>query len=411
MKAQNDNFSGTQAFDSSRSAEAGGTLRQRLVEELRAQIESGELSPGDRLLSLTDLSLHYKVSNITARAALRELIASGYVESRPRSGYFVRHVRPQEQNLSDKNMIALLLPNGDEPYEASLVRGVMEQCEASGYRVLLTNSGDEAVREAEQLQQLSRQVGGIVIFPAHDSQHNAVYADLLRRKVPFIFVDRSVPDVPAPLVATDNMRGGYLATEHLLGLGRRRNYILHPSRVSATWERLLGYRAAMAAANAETHSSLERESPLHTRAVGYILGQEVMEIELARQPFEPFGIFASTENVASTCYMAIKEAGLRIPEDVAIASYDDVAAAFFDPPLTVVRQEPYRMGQLAAEKLLKIMHGVDAFDATEIRLEPELIVRNSTDVDSKFNLLTDLMSDVGENNSAVVQPLAGAHSD
>ena len=106
------------------------TLRHSLAKQLLAQIESGELAPGDRLPSLNDLSARHEVSNITARGALRELIAAGWVQSRPRSGYFVRaespgKASPETATLKSEAVIALIVPASDHIFFAAMVQGVM----------------------------------------------------------------------------------------------------------------------------------------------------------------------------------------------------------------------------------------------------------------------------------------------
>ena len=201
------------------------TLRQAVVDDLRKRISSGELAVGERLPSITALCERYGVSDITVRAALKELGTTNYVESRRRSGVFVceRSVEDDKPKLRGEKVLALLVPAWDNNFFAGIIHGAEEQAGRDGYRLLVANSKGDTAIEAEQLLTLSTQVAGLMIVPLGAKSYGS-YTALLEKGLPFVFLDRRVEKLAVPVVATDNEEGGYLATRHLLECGRRRIY-------------------------------------------------------------------------------------------------------------------------------------------------------------------------------------------
>ena len=200
-------------------------LTQKLAANLRGQIASGALAPGDRLPSLLDLAGQHGVSEITARGALRALKAEGLVEMRARVGAIV--CAPQAQTeaagktLSGAKTVALVLPVLGDPFFARIAAGAERECARQGLRLLLVTTGGSLEREERELNALSDQVAGLIIFPVKVDD-NSFYRDLQNKGVPIVFLDRNVAGVAAPVVGVDNEQAGYLAAMHLLETGAAR---------------------------------------------------------------------------------------------------------------------------------------------------------------------------------------------
>jgi DNA-binding LacI/PurR family transcriptional regulator len=357
------------------------SLYQGLAENIKEYIARHALLPGDRIPSVMQLCSLFGVSHTTVRAALKVLTDEGVLESRHRQGVFVSTPREEKPALESRNMIAILVPNGDHSYEAGIIRGVTEQSHSAGFNVIIANSNDNAAKEAAQLSELSRQVAGLIVFPSIEGGNYATYAKLLERSVPWVFVDRSIAGLSAPLVATDNEYGGYIATRHLLEQGCRHVYALNANLATSTQERLQGHRRALKEWGISNPQLFVRHSSEHNHTVGYTFTQEILK---HKAPGERIGILALDEYLARTCYTALKDASQRIPEDVAVVTYDDISAMFFEPPLTAVRQETYQMGATAVQVLLDMIR-YKKTASREVRLKPELMIRNSTDTHSLFS--------------------------
>jgi len=356
-------------------------LYERLVDDIKAHIKRCNLSSGDRLPSMAEIGEQFGVSNVTVRAAVAKLTDEGVIESRHRKGLFVKEAEERALPLDGKKTIGVLVPNCEKSYESGIISGVVKELQANGYRAIIANSGGKAEHETEQLLELAGQVGGLIVFPTWPANNYSAYTTLLERNIPWVFVDRCLSGLAAPLVATDNEHGGYLATRHLLEMGCQHVYAINPELLSSTQERLQGHQRALKEWGITNPQSYMHTSPIRTNMVGYTFTQEILK---NRRDGEKIGIFTTNEIVARTCYNALREAGVQIPEEIAVASYDDFAAVFFDPPLTAVPQDPNRMGVMAAKVLLDKMQNKKV-SLQEVRLKPELKVRESSDASKRFS--------------------------
>ena len=225
------------------------------------------------------------------------------------------------------------------------------------------------------------------------SRTHAGYGALMERKVPFVFVDRAVRGLAAPLVSTDNEEGGYLATRHLLSTGVRTVYVVSERPATSLEERIQGYRRALREAGVASDPSWVREGPLFGDTSGYDLTRRLLaERREQGEDDVPFGLFALQDEIARGSYAALKEAGLRIPADVRVVGFDDLYSLHMDPPLTTVRQDTEGMGASAARVLLKLLAPGTGVTRTPrgVRLPPELVVRSSSDPASTFSLAEHL---------------------
>lgn len=372
----------------------GPTLWQGVFNDIKSHIDAETLPVGQQLPPLRALCDQYGVSSITVRTALRELADAQYLESRPRQGVFVKARRSHgdSSSLKREKVLALLLPSRDPSFYARLLLGVEKECRARDYRLIVCSTNEEAALEARHLLDMVGQVAGFLIVPARENHDYLAYAALIKAKVPFVFVDHSVEHLAASSIATDNEQGGYLATRHLIEIGRRRIFALSARQASSLEERLRGYRRALKESKIAFDPSLVRQLALSDDEVaGYLSTKELLG---ERVGGESIGVFALNDSLARGAYAAIRQARLCIPQDVAVVGYDDIFALYLEPPLTSVRQNPQGMGALAAQELMDILRFGGAGGGTaskrrspqDVRLAPELVIRNSTDENSNFSL-------------------------
>lgn len=183
-----------------------------------------------------------------------------------------------------------------------------------------------------------------------------------------------LPDTRIPFVDIDAASGAETAVRHLIELGHKKIAIITnaPLTYTSAQQRQNGYLQALQKAGLQISNDLIKEGN-YTPASGF----EQMN-ELLNQSIRPTAVFIASDVVAMGAILAIKRAGLRIPEDIAIAGFDDIPlAAYFDPPLTTIQVPAYGLGWAVSERLIRLIRN-EGLDQNGVFLKSELIVRESS---------------------------------
>lgn len=269
--------------------------------------------------------------------------------------------------------IALILTDITNPFFTTVARGVEDTASEHGFTVMFCNTDESQDDETEYLNVLvQKQVDGVLLVPASCTPESATF--LLDRNVPVVLLDRHIPDVEVDSVRGDSEGGAHLLTNHLIALGHRRIALLcGPRTVSTSQDRALGYRRALADAGLEADDGLIFWGQYTPQS-----GEHLTRLALARQP-RPTAIFAANNFVAIGVLHAVREAGLRVPDDVSLVTFDDLpVASLIDPFLTVVEQPAYAMGERATRLLLDRLAGRSPAEPQTVVLPTQLIVRKSS---------------------------------
>jgi DNA-binding LacI/PurR family transcriptional regulator len=345
-------------------------LHVQLFDQLSRLILSGELAPGSRLPSETELQRQLEISRSTVRQALSNAEAQGLIERVPGKGTFVTLTLTGERS----SRIGYITCDSYRYFQSQLVSGAESMFSAKGYRVVFCNSNRDIDEENRLLEQLvlEDEVGGILIWPVlHDDPSRQLFQLARQGRVPMVLVDRTFDGMACDYVTSDNYTGARAAVEHLLALGHRRIVFLSRPilQLMTIAERFRGYQDALRDADV---------APLEPWLVGD-LGQE-MEIVLAlhsysefaspdieqiaqylQAPQRPTAIFAMNDMMAMQAMKAIRMVGLRVPEDLSLVGFDDegIVNAMLDVPLTTVAQDGFGIGARAAELLVERIEGHD----------------------------------------------------
>ena len=271
------------------------------------------------------------------------------------------------------NTLALVLTDITNPFWTTVARSVEDAASAGGFNVILCNTDENETKQNEYLSVLLRKrVDGFLFVPAR-SEPDAVQS-ILRQKVPVVVLDRRVPGAEVDVVRSDSESGAYALTRHLIVLGHRHIAMLSgPLVVSSAQERLDGYKRALVEAGLPVDERWIREGEF-TVDSGYALASQLLaESEL------PTALLGANNFIALGAVRAIREAGLRIPEDISVTCLDDIPDWLVGEPfLTVAAQSPYDLGRKATELLLRQIREPGVHPVEEILLSAELIVRRST---------------------------------
>ncbi|MBA2382475.1 MAG: LacI family DNA-binding transcriptional regulator [Chloroflexi bacterium] len=279
--------------------------------------------------------------------------------------------------------LGLIVTDIENPYFPQLVKAVEVAAIAEGYVILLSNADEdrEPGPETSYLDLLvERRVDGLIVAASTIGASQGEW--LATAPLPAVLVNTAVPGDPLATIVSDNRGGGRAAAQHLLDLGHRRfGYLMPPPRNLDAPERLAGACDALAGAGLVVEGdgsalSIAGGAPTVTG------GESAMTtlLDVAR-PTRPTGIVAYNDLMAIGAMRAIRSRGLRVPADISLVGFDDVAfAAYVEPALTTLRQETAEMGRWAVATLTELIRASGtARPATPRRVVPvHLEIRAST---------------------------------
>lgn len=273
------------------------------------------------------------------------------------------------------NTLGLVLSQSPEQLFADaflpqVILGVEQAALQQGFNVMLKPvAPDDPSGYARLIRE--NHVDGILLSGPRQSDHEIVR--LHREGVPVMLMGQ-LPDSEIPFVDIDAAGGAQSIVEHLIESGHRQIALITNAPLSYTsaQQRRDGYLLALKKAGISLDHTFVKEGA-YTPASGFQAMQELLQ----GMP-RPTGVFIASDVVALGALLAIKQVGLRVPEDVAVVGFDDIPLAeFFDPPLTTVRLPAYGLGWAASERLIRIIRG-EGLDEREILFESELIIRASS---------------------------------
>ena len=271
-------------------------------------------------------------------------------------------------------MLGMILPDITNPFFSDLIRGAEDAALERGYILLTANTDEQVEREKRFVAALrSRRVDGILLAPAA-SQNETHLESVVAAGVPIVCLDRMAPGLALDAVLADNVRGTQECVRHLIRVGHRKIAIITGSlELQIAHERLDGYRAALEEAGVACSDALIMKGDFREEA-GYRLGKELL---LRRE--RPSAIFACNGVMTLGLLLALNELGVKCPEEIALATFDDLPFAHsFHPHLTAVAQPAHNIGYQGVSLLIDRVEGKLTGEPLVIRLAPELKIREST---------------------------------
>ena len=349
-------------------------LYLQIIEDIKAQILSKQLKPGDKLASHHELTRAYDVSLITVKRALNEMLKEGLLYSRAGKGTYVSpnvHVG----SLSDQGTLGFVLTDFKNPFFTQMLHTVEKYASQSGYHLIFSYSSDNAEKEESQILKLkSMGVQGLIVASTeHVNEATPAIRQLHSENFPYIMVSY-IDDDSIYYVGTDHEKGAFLAAEHLIKLGYQKIGFLNAELGNHLGElRKRGFVRAL-----EKHTKVLNEQYQYTFPYkrkdyesGYSIGEQFSQSE-----DRPDALFIYNDASALGFQHAVLNAGLKIPEDVAIVGFDDIRQDLrAQIPLTTVHQPTEEIGKRAVENLIKRINQ-QSIDVRTI-LDPCLVIRVS----------------------------------
>jgi LacI family transcriptional regulator len=329
------------------------------------------------MVTMADVAKHAGVSTATVSHVLNR---TRYVSEETRAHVLAAvndlGYRPNRLARSlvrgETHTLGLIIPDQANPFFAELARGVEDTGFGRGYNVILCNSYGDLDKELRYQDVLSqKQVDGILLVAAGASTEHV--ESLQAQGMPVVIVDRDLADVAVDKVLTDNLKGGRLATKHLIELGHRRiGCIAGPSQVTPSSERVTGYRQVLEESGIAVDQNLILRGDFQPES-GYQGARQLLARDDA-----PTAIFACNDLMAIGVISAAAQLGLDVPAHLSVVGFDNIRLSeFANPPLTTIVQPGHEQGVLAAELLLERMQQPDLPPRREV-LDARLLVRRST---------------------------------
>lgn len=270
--------------------------------------------------------------------------------------------------------VGVIISDITNPFFSDLVRGIESGIQSIDpeLNIILSNTDEDPDKERLYIDMfMERRVDGIILAPAGGNE--TYLADMVGRRFPLVFVDRVLPPVDADAVLVDNLTAARGVVDHLLSCGHRRIAVLKATlQANSIRERVAGYRQALLQAGVPFDAELVVESVSDIQAA-FQAGQRLL-----RQPKRLDAVFCTNNFMTLGMMRAVNAHGLRCPEDIAIAGFDDFPwADSFHPRLTAVAQPSFAMGEEAVRLLVDRMSKRRVGRGVKLMLETELAIRDS----------------------------------
>ena len=312
------------------------------------------------------LNNHFSVSKKTQKLITEAAKNMGY-----RSNFFAKNLRTQKTQT-----LGVIVQTLNSNFIASVLSGIESVANKVGYNLIISQSQETETKEATNVATMfNSHVDGLIVSLAFDTKDFSHFDSFFDKGIPVIFFDRISYGKSSTNVVIDNFKAGYEVTAHLIEQGCQRiAHITGNLSRNVYADRMKGYRQAL----------MENNIPFYEKYLIVNNMDEQSAIDAAKTLIAmeslPDGIFVANDNCAAICMQMLKDAGYSIPEDIAIAGFNnDIISRVVDPKLTTVNYPGQEMGEIVANVLVNHLEGKANLNATStIIIKSDLIIRESS---------------------------------
>ena len=338
-------------------------------------------------ITLADLAKELKISSATVSRALKDhpdisIKTRNKVKELAQKLNYRPNSIAQGLRKQESKILGVIIPEIVHHFFSSVISGIMETANKAGYRVMICQSMELYAKEVEDVEALfSSRVDGILISHSNETSNFAHIEKIRQFGLPVVSFDKVCYKLKHhSMVIIDDYEGAYNIVKHLIKAGFDKIAHLHgPLNPITSQNRLKAYLEALKDHHLEKNETYIMGCKQVTQNEGYEFTKHLINL-----PERPNAIFAVTDLVAIGAMVAIKEAGLRIPEDIAVVGYSDWAmASVVEPSLTTVSQPGFEMGKIATSLLIdevKHIHSdsEEAYNHQTKILKTKIMIRDST---------------------------------
>lgn len=273
------------------------------------------------------------------------------------------------------NMIGVVVADISNPFFMQIAKGIESVVGPEKYNLIFCSTDENPSKEHALLRLLSeKRVDGIIL--ASCNTDSSYINQLTEKNFPIILIDRKVPNCSADVIVEDNFSSAYKLTKYLIQMGHKKIGIVNGLlKVSSGAERFAGYKKALEDDDIKLRDDYVLQGNFK-RLDAYNAARQLI---LNNKNDLPTAIFAANNLMAEGIMVALREFGLKIPEDISLVSFGDISTPdLIDPRLTVISQNTFAIGQKAGETVLyRIQNGVESADFKEFIMVPEMSIGNS----------------------------------
>ncbi|UEG51560.1 LacI family transcriptional regulator [Mucilaginibacter daejeonensis] len=336
----------------------------------------------EKEITIYDIAKKLNISAATVSRALmdhtsvnvntKQRVVEAAKEMGYRSNQMASNLRKRKSNI-----IGIIVGNLNSSFMSNVIAGVEKVLSDAGYNLIISQSLDSIQKEVNIAQAMyNNRVDGLLVSLAYDTENADHFETFVKRNIPLVYFDRVWPHPKCPGVEIDNVQAAYNVTQHLIEQGCKRIAHITAYKISSVAaDRFKGYKEALEDNNMSLDDSLVLKTQLTIEA-----GRKAAHDILAMEP-RPDGVFAINDACAVSCMQELKQHGIRIPQDIAFAGFNnDTEASIIEPNLTTVDYKGYEMGQTAAKLLIdRLNNPGEATVADNKLIQPsELVIRDSS---------------------------------
>lgn len=291
------------------------------------------------------------------------------------------HPNPIALSLKERRSrsIGVIVCEIANSFFSQVINGIESIAYNNGYNVIIAQSMESFDREMLNLQYLtSRSVDGLIVSVSTETKDFSYLKELNEKGMPIVFFDRIVAEIETHKVIVDNYKGAYDATVHLIKNGFKRIATLcNAAGLSIAKERLAGYKAALSDNGIEIDESVIKYCG-HGGMISAEVEMAIDELLLLKQ--RPNAIFASADKLTTSCLRILKAKGISIPGEMGLIGFSNSELTeLLDPPLSVIKQPAFEMGEISTKLLLQLIESKRPVTNFETKiLTTEILIKGSS---------------------------------
>ncbi|HEY6063061.1 MAG TPA: LacI family DNA-binding transcriptional regulator [Chitinophagaceae bacterium] len=332
-------------------------------------------------ITIYDIARHLNISATTVSRGLkdhptinkntRKKIVAAARELGYRSNTFASSLRSKRTHT-----LGVIVPRLNSYFVATVLAGMEDVANRERYNLIISHSLENSEKEVANAHTMfNKRVDGLLVSLAYDTENIAHFQPFFKRGIPVVFFDRIYPNNESTSIIIDNFKAAYEVTKHLIEQGCRRIMHLSGNMLRNVYaDRLRGYKQAL-----RDHQIPFNEKLLYLSNLTEESGTEAASLILKMKE-KPDAVFSSNDTAAVHCMIKLKAAGIKIPEDIAFAGFNnDPISKVVEPNLTTFNYSGYSVGEAAATSLINHLKGISNIKTTNtVVLRSDLIIRESS---------------------------------